>query len=206
MKKLFTTLVMSALLLAACGNEESAMNEDTGVDEAATEETTNTEENATDEEKGKRTNPYVIGETAEFEVVYYDDANEAIEGVLRLTINDITVGEEADEFIMSENEFNEPAPDGYQFAILDATAELVEGSEEVEYDLLLTQEIFDDEGQSVNLDDVYASTGNRLSDQSLFPGGTAEGYIIPVVPEDLAGTLMKVENLGGGDSVWFQLG
>lgn len=200
--KLLAMLGVCGLMLAACG-EESASTEGNETAEPTTEESSSVEESAKESEKGKRSNPYSVGEAVEMKVTYYDDESNEYNGVLNVTINSLKLGQEAQDFLMGENEFNDPAPEGFQWAVIDTTAELKEGSEDYQYDLLLTEEVFDSSGSSVDQMQAMAYSNNQLSDQSIFPGASATGNIVLLVPTELDGTLMKMQNLGGGDEVWF---
>lgn len=201
--KLLTVIGLCGIVLAACGEKASSS-------EGETAKTPDTEESAPAEKKdtkdskaGKRSNPYKVGDKAEMKVTYYNDDSEAYEGLLDVTINNVKLGQEAQDFLIDENEYNEKAPEGYQWAVLNTTADLIEGSEDYQLSLLLTEEIFDPSGASVDQQNVMAFSNNQLSDQSIFPGASATGDITLLVPTELDGTLMKMEYLGGGDTIWF---
>lgn len=203
MKKL-VLLGMAAFVLGACGNstQEEAKADDT----SSTEQTASTE-SATNEQ-GKRSNPYTLADTFEMAVQYTDpdsDDYETIDGRIKVTFNEVTLGQEAQDFLLSENEFNEEAPEGYQWAVFDTSVELLEGSEDVPFNLFLTETVYDGEGASV--DNMMASgySNNQLSDQSIFPGAVAQGNIVLLVPENIDGALMEMSYLGGGDTIYVNL-
>lgn len=200
--KLLAMVGICGIALAACGGEETTSNETANSQESTAIESSVVEEKTVDSEVGKRSNPYKTGDKIEMNVTYYDDNSESYEGLLNVTVNSVMLGQEAQDFLMSENEYNDEAPEGYQWAVLNTTAELIEGSEDYQLSLLLTEEVFDPSGSSVDQTQVMAFSNNQLSDQSIFPGASATGDITLLVPTELDGTLMQLSYLGGGDTVW----
>ena len=125
MKKVLSVLgvgIMSVGILSACGStgELSVKENDTN------EENTSQIEEKKNEtpEIGTRTNPVKLGETLSAEgvtVTDLDDWEKETVGNFNLTLNKVTRGEEAYNLIKSYNQFNEPAPEGFEFALLDFT-------------------------------------------------------------------------------------
>ena len=214
MKKLLL-LGMSAFVLAACGNgsSETAANTESSEAQPSTEQVDSTEndsskEESTDSNQGKRSNPYTLADTFEMDVQYSDpdsDDYAPIDGRIKVTFNNVTTGQEAQDFLTSENEFNDQAPEGFQWMVFDTSVELLEGSEDVPFNLFLTEQIYDANGASVDNSEHMAFSNNQLSDQSIFPGATAQGNIVLLVPEDTTGALMEMSYLGGGDTVYIDL-
>lgn len=214
MKKLLL-LGMSAFVLAACGNgsSETATNTESSEAQPSTEQVDSTEndsskEESTDSNQGKRSNPYTLADTFEMDVQYSDpdsDDYAPIDGRIKVTFNNVTTGQEAQDFLTSENEFNDQAPEGFQWMVFDTSVELLEGSEDVPFNLFLTEQIYDANGASVDNSEHMAFSNNQLSDQSIFPGATAQGNIVLLVPEDTTGALMEMSYLGGGDTVYIDL-
>src|SRR5699024_1684686 len=158
--------------------------------------------------QGKRSNPYTLADTFEMNVQYSDpnsDDYTPIDGRIKVTFNNVTTGQEAQDFLTSENEFNDQASEGFQWMIFDTSVELLEGSEDVPFNLFLTEQIYDADGASVDNSEHMAFSNNQLSDQSIFPGATAQGNIVLLVPEDTTGALMEMSYLGGGDTVYIDL-
>lgn len=214
MKKL-VLLGVSAFLLGACGNgsSETATNTESSEAQPSTEQVDSTEndsskEESTDSNQGKRSNPYTLADTFEMDVQYSDpdsDDYAPIDGRIKVTFNNVTTGQEAQDFLTSENEFNDQAPEGFQWMVFDTSVELLEGSEDVPFNLFLTEQIYDANGASVDNSEHMAFSNNQLSDQSIFPGATAQGNIVLLVPEDTTGALMEMSYLGGGDTVYIDL-
>lgn len=214
MKKLIL-LGVSAFLLGACGNgsSETAANTESSEAQPSTEQVDSTEndsskEESTDSNQGKRSNPYTLADTFEMDVQYSDpdsDDYAPIDGRIKVTFNNVTTGQEAQDFLTSENEFNDQAPEGFQWMVFDTSVELLEGSEDVPFNLFLTEQIYDADGASVDNSEHMAFSNNQLSDQSIFPGATAQGNIVLLVPEDTTGALMEMSYLAGGDTVYIDL-
>lgn len=214
MKKL-VLLGVSAFLLGACGNgsSETATNTESSEAQPSTEQVDSTEndsskEESTDSNQGKRSNPYTLADTFEMDVQYSDpdsDDYAPIDGRIKVTFNNVTTGQEAQDFLTSENEFNDQAPEGFQWMVFDTSVELLEGSEDVPFNLFLTEQIYDANGASVDNSEHMAFSNNQLSDQSIFPGATAQGNIVLLVPEDTTSALMEMSYLGGGDTVYIDL-
>lgn len=203
MKK-FVLLGMAAFVLGACGN---STQEEAKTDDASSTEQTASTESATSEQ-GKRSNPYTLADTFEMAVEYFDPDSEdyePIDGRIKVTFNEVTLGQEAQDFLLSENEFNEEAPEGYQWAIFDTSVELLEGSEDVPFNLFLTETVYDGKGASIDNMLANGYSNNQLSDKSIFPGAVAQGNIVLLVPENLDGSLMEMSYLGGGDTVYVDL-
>lgn len=215
MKKL-VLLGMAAFVLGACGNgsSETAANTESNEAPSSTEQVDSTkndsskEEGSTDSNQGKRSNPYTLADAFEMDVQYSDpdsDDYAPIDGRIKVAFNNVTTGQEAQDFLTSENEFNDQAPEGFQWMIFDTSVELLEGSEDVPFNLFLTEQIYDANGASVDNSEHMAFSNNQLSDQSIFPGATAQGNIVLLVPEDTTGALMEMSYLGGGDTVYIDL-
>lgn len=201
MKKL-VLVGLAAIALAACGNGEESQDSNSNTVQEQTEQ------KETKNDKGTRSNPYTLNDEIELSISYSNtnsDNMESADGKLKINFNNIKTGDEAQEFLSSENQFNEEAPEGYQWMVINTSAELLEGSEDFEYDVYLTEEIYDGKGNSIDNMQAIASTSNQLSDNSIFPGATAEGDISLLVPKDLDGAMMQLSNLGGGDTVWISL-
>src|SRR3954454_21184825 len=128
MKKLLSVLgvgVMSVGMLAACGsNEGLSVKENGATEDVEPKEEQKEEQKTAEPEVGTRTNPVKVGETLIVEgatVTDLDDWEKQTVGDFNLTLNKVTRGEEAYNMIVSYNQFNEPAPDGFEYALLDFT-------------------------------------------------------------------------------------
>lgn len=199
--KLHKSIVLfgaSALLLTACG-EESSSTDDLVEDQEDTEVVTDVEDvenieeveevDATETEEsdsnvGKRSNPVSLGEKVQMTVNIYEsiDSFDSEEGILEVAITNIIDGDEAFDFIMNENQFNDEAPEGYQWIILDVEATLVEGSEDNPYTPIPYITTVSDSGEETPDLGVYASIENEFGWNDLFNGGSTSGKIAVLAP------------------------
>lgn len=130
---------------------------------------------------GKRSTPVPLGEF--FEVIdkeYGDD--ESFNVQLNFRITSITKGQEAYEILVSENQFNDPAPEGLEWAIFDLEVEYINGSEDYPYSPRIRFDIFDTTGKQVDQSD-WGTLDLTFSDTDIFPGVTHTGREVYLVPE-----------------------
>lgn len=190
MKQVLYILGVVTLLLAGCGDinekneREVSVASDKGVDEVVEEE------NGIEEEKeekvksvGTRSNPLPFGDTITVKENIYDDSFNAYSSSLELTLLEVIRGEEAWAIIEKENEFNEPAEDGYEYALVKVKG-FLKDSETDDDSLFFSSFSFNfvsDEGEVYEF--VSAVIPNELQ-KELFSGGTGEGYIYNQVKVD----------------------
>lgn len=146
-------------------------------EEEITEESTSTGE-------GTRSNPLQIGDTAQLEArINGDDFDERYEASVDLTVNEIIIGEEAYNMLVEENQFNDPAPEGYQWALIHATSELVEAeTEDYAYYVMDRFEIVEEDGSSAPRES--AVTPDSYEGDHIYSGGTSSGYVSALVPAE----------------------
>ena len=161
--------------------------------DALTEIVDNTEEEPEEEEiteeststgEGTRSNPLQIGDTAQLEArINGDDFDERYEASVDLTVNEIIIGEEAYNMLVEENQFNDPAPEGYQWALIHATSELVEAeTEDYAYYVMDRFEIVEEDGSSAPRES--AVTPDSYGGDHIYSGGTSSGYVSALVPAE----------------------
>lgn len=131
---------------------------------------------------GKRSNPVPLGTPFQFEDTYYDDDSNRLDAVFELTVLDVIRGEEAYDILMSENQFNEPAPEGMEWAIISLEGKLIEGDEDVPYTIVPWFSVVDSSGSEISQDDYGTFDGNEYGYVDLFPGGTTTGRIAKYIP------------------------
>ena len=150
--------------------------EDDGADTdgaASTEEEAGAEQEEDDAEAsgdtGSRENPLPIGDTFEA-------------GDWTVTINSFTPN--ADDEIAAENQFNDPAPEGHSYALINADATYSGDDSE----MVMTGVSIDyvtSSGETSGSSDAMAVAPDALqSSAELFEGGTESGNVALVVPED----------------------
>jgi len=166
------------------------------VEQSSSEEemTSNSQKPETDEEeKGTRTNPVPFGESA-MRLIDINDPDQNF-GFLRLTLSNLISGEEAYNFLLNENQFNEQAPEGYQWIVFDVTAELIEGSENEPY-VSYPQISTVSESGSESPDGHYAVVNEEYGGDDLYKGGTNTGKIATIAPVDEDYTIKWIEDYG----------
>jgi hypothetical protein len=188
MKKV-TTLLLSLLLvggLTACGSSESNSNVTSTAQKEKT--TTSSEESADTTEKkpeaaavGTRSNPIKFNEVATVETVTYDTNYNELPTTIELSVSSIIRGEEAYKKLLEMNQFNEAAPEGYEW-VLALTKVKVTASETQDYPFTITWTDFSILSQSGDQysGDTYAST-EPMFDFEMYEGNEKEGYIAGLV-------------------------
>lgn len=115
-------------------------------------------------------------------------------------------GQEAMDFIMSENQFNEPAPEGWEWLVFRLFTRLDEGSEDEAY-----SPMFD--FSSVKSNGSPSPTGHYVSFSAsndeygypeLYKGGYKEGYMAVLIPEDDPDSTIKM-TVDWGVEAFFKL-
>jgi len=177
--------ILLLLVLAACGDideknsrEVTSVNE---VDAAETEaEVAEEEEEKVEEvvEKavGTRSNPLPFGETITVKENIYDDSFNSYDSALEITLLELIRGEAAWQVIETENMFNEPADEGFEYVLIKAKGFLKE-SETDDDSLYFSNMNFNfvsNEGEVYDWGSVVIP--NELS-KELYNGGTSEGFI-----------------------------
>jgi len=145
------------------------------------------------EDHGTRTSPIPFGESTMRLVDINDPEQDS--GFLRLTLSNLISGEEAYNFLLNENQFNEQAPEGYQWIVFDVTGELVEGSDNESY-VSYPQVSTVSESGSESPDGHYATITNEYGGTDLYKGGTATGKIATIAPENEDYTIKWIEDYG----------
>lgn len=184
MKKiLMVCSVIFMLLLAACGDIDEKntreVKSDAEVASDAQNETEVEQKEVEEKEKpvGTRSNPLPFGDTITVKENIYDDSFNSYESFVEITLLETIRGDEAWALIQKENMFNEPAEEGFEFAMVKVKGFLKE-SETEDDSLFFSRMSFDfvsNEGEVY--DQATVVVPNELS-KELYNGGTAEGYIV----------------------------
>lgn len=203
--KYITLLGLSSLLLAACGESsevtvESA-NSDSAAAEVASSETESLEETST---PGKRSNPVSIGESATWDVVYSDADYNPLEGTVTTTISNVVRGEEAYNQLVAANEYNESAPEGYEWVIFDMSLTLDEGSQDDPFNTssITITPIASDGSEVPQSSYATFEEGTDFGWKDLYKGGSDSGKFGLIIPEGDE-TLIEVSDMN--TSVFYKL-
>ena len=178
MKKMMWMCSALLLVLAACGDIDDKNNREvTSKNEAGAEAKKDVvKEEPKEKPVGTRSNPLPFGETITVKENIYDDSFNAYTSALDITLLETIRGEEAWAIIQKENMYNEPAAEGFEYALIKVKGFLKES--ETDDDSLYFSNInfnfVSNEGE------VYewgsAVVPNELS-KELYNDGTGERYI-----------------------------
>lgn len=121
---------------------------------------------------GTRENPYPVGSTI-------------TNGDWSVTVNSVNL--DAADIVAAENSFNDPAPEGMTYLLVNATVTYVGTSNTGEMPWTTIDYVTVD-GTTVSSVDTTAVTPERLDTISeLYPGGSTTGNVLLTVPRDTAG-------------------
>lgn len=197
---LITILLIVSLVLVACG-QETPENPDSPSDtEASQEPKADTNDNL-----GKRSNPVALGEWIELTDTYYEsiESFDPIEGKFQLRISEVERGEGVFDQLIKENQFNEPAPEGNEWAIAHLEIEMLDGDQDAPYTVVPFISIMASTGNEVSQDDWATLDGNEYGHVDLFPGGSHSGRHTFYVPEGDESLL--VYEIGFDKAIYFSI-
>ncbi|MFY9613325.1 MAG: hypothetical protein ACOXZT_08730 [Tissierellaceae bacterium] len=202
---LISLLLVIALVMVGCGDATSEEPNQAPDTEASTDSKSLDNKDDTNDKLGKRSNPVPLGEWIEFKDTYYEslESFDAIEGTFRLRISQVERGEEVLEKLKSENQFNEPAPEGHEWVIVHMEIEMLEGDEDVPYTVVPFTSIIASTGNEVSQDDWATLDGNEFGYVDLFPGGSHSGRLTAYVP--VGDDALFVYEIGFDTGLYFSL-
>lgn len=202
--KYLTLLGFSSLLLVACGESSDVSVESNNDESAVAEEVPSKESSEETSAPGKRSNPVSIGESATWDVLYSDADYNSLEGTVTTTISNVVRGEEALNQLMEANEFNESAPEGFEWVIFDMSLTLDEGSEDDPFNTstILITPIASDGSEVPQSTYATFEDGSEFGWKDLYKGGNDSGKVGLIVPEG-DDTLIEVSDMN--TSVFYSL-
>lgn len=178
--------------LAACGggddaSQDEAENEETAASEevAANEDSEEfAEEEESSSEVGNRSNPVEVGESVTIPGTVYSDEGEEANGEFTISLSHFVRGQEAMDFLLSENEFNEEPPDGQEWMIFDVSVEASIDNPDIPYYAMPVFNVFDSSGSPVSQDTYATFASDEFGYQDIYDGGTHTGKAAVIVPEE----------------------
>lgn len=207
MKRIFifiSLLLIISIIAVGCG-ETTAEDTDSALEvNEETDSKDSGEDNVTDN-LGKRSNPVPLDEWVEFQDTYYEsiESFDGIEGTYKLRITEVERSDVALEKLIEENQFNEPAPEGYEWIIIHLEIEMLEGDEDTPYTVVPFINVMASTGNEVSQDDYATLDGNEFGHVDLFPGGTHSGRVTKYVPEEDESLL--VYEVGFDTGIYFSI-
>ncbi|MED4452148.1 hypothetical protein [Metabacillus fastidiosus] len=197
---LFIFSLLSISLLWGCGQD----TKDITVNEEADGQKETEKKEETESKLGSRTNPVPFKKTATVDDELYNDQGESFPIKFDLTVVEVIRGDTAYQKLKSMNEFNEPAPEGYEWALAKTKVKFVESETEdlpFHIDGVMNFTMVSESG------DIYSGdiVGTAEPDFSfeMYVGNEKEGYIPGLVKAGEKVQLRYEETLGG--QVFFNL-
>ncbi|MED1607726.1 hypothetical protein P4U90_20610 [Cytobacillus kochii] len=208
MNNSFRLLILGLIMvvfLAACGQDTKGteVNEENQQGETAQPEEVEKEEESKSK-LGSRTKPVPFQKTATVDDELYDDEGNTYAIKFDLTVKGVIRGDEAYQKLKSMNEYNEAAPEGYEWVLAETKVKFVESeTEDLSFyiDGIMNFEMVSESGD-IYSGDVYGTTEPDFSFE-MYVGNEKEGYISGLVKTGENAQLRYEEMLGG--QVFFNL-
>jgi hypothetical protein len=181
----------SILLLAACGDEDTGAEvedaqDDTEIVEDAEADEPEEAENEKEVNAGSRSNPISLGETVTQDFEFFtEDAD--YNGNRSITLSNVMRGEEVYNYLMEANPYNEEAPEGMEWIMVDVEYILNEADTEDESVYVMPEfVVIASDGSEVSQDENYATLndGEEFGYVELYSGGSANGKYAFFAPTD----------------------
>lgn len=201
MKKILLGSALSAaLFLAACGGKteepEAAENEVETTEKEETESENNAdveieveaEEVETEEheeelsDKGTRSNPYLVGETAEIKILDYDEDYNDMKGIANISFDNVLRGDEALNEINEGSGTIEVPEDGTEWMTFDFTFELTDYvDDDTRYTFATNFPTYNENGEQFI--GMFTGVGEQTGN-SVYQGGKITSRQALTVPKD----------------------
>lgn len=200
------------LLLGACSDadvsstdnpvQDSQEEQSADTEESAQEtaEESSQEESTADEALGTRTNPIKPNEGAEIQTVIYDDAGNQVEATFTIGMGNFRRGEEAYQYLKSQNEFNQEPPEGYEWLLFDVKLDASISDPNVSYYVAPVFNVFTEDGSPVQQDIYPTFNSGEFGWVDIYDGGSVQGQQAVIVP---AGEKVLIEMADFWYSVFF---
>ena len=204
--KLFILGLLTIAFLGACGQDTKDVElkeEDNQQEEKIQPEEAEKKEEAKSK-LGSRTNPVPFQTTATVDDELYDDEGNSYAIKFDLTVSEVIRGDAAYQKLLSMNEFNEPAPEGYEWVLAKTKVKFVESETEdlsFHIDGIMNFDMVSESGD-IYSGDIVGTTEPDFSFE-MYVGNEKEGYISGLVKTGEKAQLRYDEMLGG--QVFFNL-
>jgi len=122
-----------------------------------------------------------------------------------LSIDNVIRGQEAYDYLIKANEYNEEAPEGQEWVVFDVELKVNEGDEDEPYYEIGMFTPISSNGEEIPQGNYPTfSDGEQFGDVDLYEGGTAKGKFGILVPEG-DDSLMEYNGNSFTTSVFFAL-
>ncbi|XRG76998.1 hypothetical protein V5E38_14180 [Rossellomorea sp. GAMAL-10_SWC] len=201
---LLGTTVLTMSLLSACsqGTKDVTVKEDSSKKEEV--KTTKKEVKPKQSKLGSRTNPVPFKKTATVDDELYNDNGDSFPIKFDLTVEEVIRGNAAFAKLKSMNEFNDPAPKGYEWILTKVKVKFIKSATEdlaFNIDGIMNFKVVSESGD-IYSGDVYGTTEPDFS-YEMYVGNEKEGYIANLVKTGEKAQLRYEEFIGG--QVFFNL-
>ncbi|MFD4707002.1 hypothetical protein ACFWM3_19345 [Gottfriedia sp. NPDC058432] len=201
---LLGTTVLTMSLLSACGQgtKDVTVKEDSSKKEEV--KTTKKEVKPKQSKLGSRTNPVPFKKTATVDDELYNDNGDSFPIKFDLTVEEVIRGNAAFAKLKSMNEFNDPAPEGYEWILTKVKVKFVKSATEdlaFNIDGIMNFKVVSESGD-IYSGDIYGTTEPDFS-YEMYVGNEKEGYIANLVKTGEKAQLRYEEFIGG--QVFFNL-
>ncbi|MEH7440525.1 hypothetical protein V7182_24045 [Neobacillus drentensis] len=203
--RLFVSVILF-FMLAACGQDtkDITVKKDTDKQEKTTNEDESKEKEQEESKLGSRTNPVPFKKTATVDDELYNDNGDAFPIKFDLTVTEVTRGDAAFQKLKAMNEYNDPAPEGYEWVLAKVKVKFVESETKdlaFHIDGIMNFTAVSESGD-IYSGDVVGSTDPDFSFE-MYVGNEKEGYIAKLVKAGEKAQLRYEEMVGG--QVFFNL-
>ncbi|RBP90712.1 hypothetical protein DFO70_109219 [Cytobacillus firmus] len=201
--KLAVAGLVSVLFLTACGETEDVSTK-SKTEENGEEQSAKPEEKKGDSKIGSRSNPIKINEMAAIETVTYDNSSNEYKTIIELSVEEVLRGQDAQQKLKKMNEFNENAPEGYEWVLVKSKVKVADSETEdhpFTIDGIMNFKFVSENGDIYSGDTV--ATAEPDFSFEMYKGNEKEGYIAGLVK---TGEDAKMEyDSWVGNTVFFDL-
>lgn len=196
--RLLITGLFIITVLGGCGQDtkDVKLKEEDGREEETSESSENKEE--TKSKLGSRTNPVPFKKTVTIDDELYNDEGESFPIKLDLAVVEVIRGDEAYQKLKSMNEYNEAAPEGYEWVLAKAKVKFTESATEdlsLYIDGIMNFSMVSESGD-IYSGDIIGTTEPDFS-YEMYVGNEKEGYISGLVKTGEKAQLRYEEMLEG---------
>lgn len=196
---------LSAIILVGCGNGDNNVSTKNKSTDTAPENVEEQKEQPKEEPKvGTRSNPIKINQIASINTVVYDDSSTEYQTNIELTVIEVIRGEEAQQRLKEMNEYNQDAPEGYEWILVKSKVKVAD-SETEDYPLTIDGIMnfkFVSKSGDIYSGDVTGSTEPDFSFE-MYKGNEKEGFIAGLIKSGEEAT-MEYDSWAG-ERVFFEL-